>query len=86
MLRQAVALLDTHAGQGGAFWRDYTRELLPQPAQLSLPFCLPPQLLEQLQDADIIQGAQQQQVGNTHWLILPRRNYPTTTLCFVGLD
>ncbi|KAK9916994.1 hypothetical protein WJX75_009612 [Coccomyxa subellipsoidea] len=57
----AVALLDTHAGQGGAFWRDYTRELLPQPAQLSLPFCLPPQLLEQLQDADIIQGAQQQQ-------------------------
>ncbi len=60
---QAVALLDAHAGEGGVFWEDYTRELLPKPGQLSLPFCLPPELLEQLQDPEIIRGAQQQQVG-----------------------
>ena len=62
LLRQAVALLDAHAGDGGAFWQDYTHELLPRPAHLALPFCLPPQLLEELQDTDIISGAQQQQV------------------------
>ncbi len=60
---QAVALLDAYAGDGGAFWQDYARELLPAPATLSLPFCLPQDLLEELQHAEVLVGAQKQQVG-----------------------
>ncbi|CAL8466547.1 g6083 [Coccomyxa elongata] len=71
----AVALLDAYAGDGGAFWQDYARELLPAPASLSLPFCLPQDLLEELQHAEVLVGAQKQQERLA--AMLPQHAQPT---------
>lgn len=58
---QALALLDALAGGGGAFWERYMSALLPPPAALALPCCLPdPPLLGELQHGAIIEGARAQ--------------------------
>ena len=58
---QALALLDSLAGAGGAFWERYANTLLPQPAHLTLPCCLPDLgLLPELQHEAIIAGARAQ--------------------------
>ncbi|BDA41168.1 Protein PLASTID TRANSCRIPTIONALLY ACTIVE 14 [Coccomyxa sp. Obi] len=72
----AVALLDAYAGDGGAFWQHYARELLPAPASLSLPFCLPQDLLEELQHEEVLVGAQKQQERLT--AMLPQHAQPTS--------
>ena len=55
-------MLDALDGEGGAFWEQYAGRVLPQPASLSVPFCLPPRLLDELQHQEIIIGAAKQQV------------------------
>jgi hypothetical protein len=59
---QALVLLDALGGDGGAFWEDYANGVLPQPQALSLPLCLPPELMPQLQHLEVILAAQKQQV------------------------
>ena len=61
-IKQGLALLDALNGDGGEFWEAYAERVLPQPAALSLPFCLGQALLAELQDPDIINGALKQQV------------------------
>ena len=61
-VEQALALLDALNGDGGAFWEEYADRLLPQPASLSVPFCLQQNLLAELQHPEIIAGALTQQV------------------------
>ncbi len=59
----ALALLDGIAGDANAFWSRYTNEILPPPETLTLPVCLPENLLVELDDrADslIIDAARQQ--------------------------
>lgn len=56
----ALALLDGLAGNGDAFWCQYTNEILPQPELLTLPVCLPEELLSQLEHPAIIEAALQQ--------------------------
>jgi hypothetical protein len=58
---QALALLDSLAGGGDAFWERYSNAVLPQPLELTLPTCMPPELLPELQHAAIVAGAQAQQ-------------------------
>ena len=55
-------MLDALNGDGGAFWEDYAERILPQPASLSIPFCLDPSLLGELQHQEISDGAAKQQV------------------------
>lgn len=59
---QALALLDALAGGGddGGFWARYADAVLPQPLALSLPLCLPEELLPQLGHAAIIEAARAQ--------------------------
>lgn len=57
----ALALLDSLSGGGDAFWERYSNAVLPQPLDLTLPLCLPPRLLPQLQHAAIAAGAAAQQ-------------------------
>lgn len=61
-VEQGLALLDALDGDGGEFWEAYAERVLPQPAALSLPFCLGQALLAELQHPDIISGALKQQV------------------------
>ncbi|KAL4540889.1 hypothetical protein Ndes2526B_g05447 [Nannochloris sp. 'desiccata'] len=56
----ALALLDGLAGDGNDFWSRYTNELLPSPESLTLPVCLPEELLVQLEHPPIIEAARQQ--------------------------
>jgi hypothetical protein len=60
-LPQALALLDSLAGGGDAFWERYSNAVLPQPLELTLPTCMPPEMLPELQHAAIVAGAQAQQ-------------------------
>jgi hypothetical protein len=57
---QALALLDGLAGDGNEFWGRYTNEILPAPEIMTLPVCLPENLLTQLEHKDIIEAARQQ--------------------------
>ena len=61
-VEQALALLDALTGDGGAFWEEDADRLLPQPASLSIPFCLQHDILAELQHPEIIAGALRQQV------------------------
>jgi hypothetical protein len=54
---QGLATLDALAGDGGGFWGRYAASIFPQPEQLTVPFCLPHELLEQLQHRGIVDGA-----------------------------
>lgn len=56
----ALALLDGLAGDGNDFWNRYTNEVLPSPESLTLPVCLPEELLLQLEHKAIIEAARQQ--------------------------
>lgn len=56
----ALALLDGLAGDGNEFWSRYTNEILPSPESLTLPVCLPEELLTQLEHKAIIEAARQQ--------------------------
>lgn len=58
---QSLALLDALAGGGDAFWERYAAAVLPQPLELTLPLCFPPELLLELQHGAIIAGARAQQ-------------------------
>ena len=58
---QALALLDALAGGADPFWERYANAVLPQPAELTLPLCFPPQLLPELQHGAIEAGARAQQ-------------------------
>ena len=62
LVEQGLALLDALNGDGGEFWEAYAERVLPQPAALSVPFCLGEALLAELQHSDIISGASKQQV------------------------
>lgn len=57
---QALALLDGLSGSGGDFWSRYTNLILPQPSSLSLPFCLPSDLLHALEHRPLIDAAHAQ--------------------------
>lgn len=59
-LIQALALLDGLAGNADDFWNMYAKEMLPDPLTMSLPVCLPPKLLDRLEDEKIVQAAWQQ--------------------------
>ena len=61
-VEQGLALLDALNGDGGAFWEEYAGRVLPNPASLSIPFCLAPCLLRELQHHEIMSGAGKQQV------------------------
>lgn len=54
-----LAVLDAAAGAGGAFWGEYA-ELLPQPHELTLPICLPDDLLDRLGDDAVASAARAQ--------------------------
>lgn len=54
---QALALLDGLSGSGSDFWSRYTNLILPQPSTLSLPFCLPSNLLHALEHRPLIDAA-----------------------------
>jgi hypothetical protein len=69
LCEQALALLDAGAGEGGALWPAYVETLLPEPQELTVPFCLPTALLWELQHDAIVQGARQQQVGKETLLV-----------------
>lgn len=56
----ALALLDAVDGAGGAWWQAYAEELLPGPAALALPCCLPDALLDALGDAGLADRARDQ--------------------------
>ncbi|KAL1504427.1 hypothetical protein AB1Y20_010833 [Prymnesium parvum] len=56
-VRLALALLDATAGAGGEFWLRY-RALLPPPAAVSHPLCLPPPLRAELRDAAVAAAAE----------------------------
>lgn len=66
MSPQALALLDAAAGDGGPFWEAYANEVLPAPEALTVPFCLPDALLQELRCPAIASGAHAQQVPATH--------------------
>ncbi|KAI3436404.1 hypothetical protein D9Q98_005821 [Chlorella vulgaris] len=57
----ALALLDSLSGSGDAFWERYANSILPQPTDLTLPLCFPPELLPELQHAALVEGAAAQQ-------------------------
>jgi hypothetical protein len=58
---QALALLDSLSGSGDAFWERYANSILPQPTDLTLPLCFPPELLPELQHVALVEGAAAQQ-------------------------
>jgi hypothetical protein len=59
-LAQALAILDALSGGGDAFWTTFSNALLPEPAELTLPLCMPTSMLPELQHKGIIEGAMQQ--------------------------
>ena len=61
-VEQGLALLDALNGDGGAFWEEYAGRVLPDPASLTIPFCLAPSLLRELQHHEVMSGAAKQQV------------------------
>lgn len=56
----ALALLDGLAGDGNDFWAEYTNTILPGPLDLTIPFCLPEHLLQELAHVEIQTAALQQ--------------------------
>ena len=56
----SLALLDALDGGGGAWWQAYAEELLPGPASLALPCCLPDGMLDGLGDAGLAERARAQ--------------------------
>ena len=53
----ALALLDALAGDGGDWWAEYADALLPPPAALTLPSCLPAALVAHTAHRALIEGA-----------------------------
>lgn len=63
---QGLALVDGVDGQAGPFWEGYCNSILPQPEQLTIPFCLPEAILLELQHPAIIAGARIHKVHCPH--------------------
>jgi hypothetical protein len=59
---QALALMDSIAGDGGDFWGFYSDSLLPSPEALTVPMCWEEQLLSELRHPEVEEAAKAQQV------------------------
>lgn len=69
----ALALLDALAGDGGEWWGEYAEELLPPPLALTLPTCLPGDLLALTAHPALIEGAAAQKARLT-------KSFPTMSV------
>ena len=56
----SLALLDSLSGMGSDLVQDWSNTALPAPCDMSLPLCLPPSMLDQLQDAELARKALEQ--------------------------
>ncbi len=56
----SLALLDSLSGMGSEGIQDWGNTALPAPRDMSLPLCLPPSMLDQLQDEDLARKAMEQ--------------------------
>ena len=56
----SLALLDSLSGMGSELIQDWINTALPEPREMSLPLCLPPSMLEELQDSDLARKALEQ--------------------------
>jgi hypothetical protein len=53
----SLALLDSMSGMGSQLFQSYANSVFPGSSELSLPLCLPPSMLLELQDADLASKA-----------------------------
>ena len=56
----SLALLDSLSGMGSELVQDWINTALPAPRDMSLPLCLPPSMLDQLQDEELARKALEQ--------------------------
>jgi hypothetical protein len=56
----SLALLDSLSGMGSELFQMYGNTVLPSSSDISLPLCLPLQMLEELQDANLVDKAIEQ--------------------------
>lgn len=88
---QALALLDALAGEADAFWEAYANEVLPKPEALTLPLCLPPRLLRELQHEEVEAAALAQKASGLHfcnhfWAKSTQHAPSSPTCCMTGLQ
>ena len=58
----ALGVMDALAGDGGAWWAEYSGALFPAPESVSLPMCWSPKLLDALRHSSVSEAARAQQL------------------------